>query len=49
MNVSKSFSDFLQYVSEAVARIFAPNDDKYPMVGVQPFDGDPYQESRWSD
>lgn len=32
----------IQYISEAVARIFSPSDDAYPVTGVQPFDGDPY-------
>ena len=31
-----------QYISEAVMRIFAPNDDAYPLIGVQPFTGDIY-------
>jgi hypothetical protein len=49
MNVSKAFSEFLQHVSEAVARLFSPNDDRYPMVGVQPFEGEPYKQGRWAD
>lgn len=35
----------LQYIWEGVARIFAPNDDKYPEIGVQPFWSDFYEES----
>ena len=44
MNISKIFSAISQYISDAVARIFGPNDDEYPEVGVQPFEGDPYKE-----
>ncbi|MEC4813543.1 MAG: hypothetical protein SAK29_09780 [Scytonema sp. PMC 1069.18] len=43
----KAFSDmltqFAQYISEAVMRIFAPNDDAYPLIGVQPFTGEPFK------
>ncbi len=35
--------DFIQYITEAFARIFSPNDDQYPEIGVQPFEGEPYQ------
>jgi len=49
MNISKSVSIMIQYISEAVARIFAPNDDMYPVIGVQPFEGEPYKETRWAD
>ncbi|MEB3828790.1 hypothetical protein [Phormidium sp. CCY1219] len=49
MNISKMFSDVMQYVSEAFARIFSPSDDIYPMSGVQPFEGDPYKDSQWAD
>ncbi|WP_254565120.1 isochorismate synthase [Oscillatoria sp. HE19RPO] len=48
MNLSKTIGDFFQYVSEAAARIFGPNDDKYPETGVQPFDGDPNRGEEWS-
>ncbi len=43
----KAFSNMLtelaQYISEAAMRIFAPNDDAYPLIGVQPFSGEPYK------
>jgi len=38
-----------QYLSEAVGRIFAPNDDHYPATGVVPFLGDPNYQSIWVD
>lgn len=49
MNLSKSVSSIMQYISEAVARIFAPSDDMYPVVGVQPFEGEPYKGAKWAD
>jgi hypothetical protein len=43
------FSYFLdglvQYFVEPVARIFGPDDNTYPEIGVQPFEGEPY--SKW--
>lgn len=42
MFVSKALSNIAQYISEAVMRIFAPNDDAYPNSGVQPFTGEVY-------
>lgn len=44
INISKNLEDFMQYLTEAFARIFGPNDDKYPMIGIQPFEGEPYRE-----
>jgi hypothetical protein len=38
------FAKMTQYISEAVMRIFAPNDDAYPNIGVQPFTGEPYKK-----
>lgn len=39
----------IQYVSEAVMRIFAPFDDHYPATGVVPFHGDRHPHSLWAD
>jgi hypothetical protein len=44
MNIQQKLQDFMQYFLEAFARIFGPNDDEYPDVGVQPFEGEPYRE-----
>ena len=44
-NTSELFSQAVAQIVEGVARIFSPNDDEYPSVGLQPFDGDPYQET----
>jgi hypothetical protein len=44
MNISKIITNVSEYISAAVARIFGPNDDQYPEIGVQPFEGEPYTE-----
>lgn len=44
MNVPRIFDSVIQYFSEAIARIFGPNQDSYPVTGVQPFDGEPFSE-----
>ncbi len=49
MKISKSVSAIMQYISEAVARVFSPNDDLYPVIGVQPFEGEPYKKAKWAD
>jgi acetyl-CoA acetyltransferase len=46
MTVSKLIASITQYISEAAMRIFAPSDDAYPVIGVQPFTGVPYKKSR---
>lgn len=42
MNISKMMDNLIQYISEAIARIFGPTDDEYPETGVQPFEGEPF-------
>ncbi|MDJ0520286.1 MAG: isochorismate synthase [Trichodesmium sp. MO_231.B1] len=49
MNIFKSIEEAVVYISEAIRRIFGPSDDMYPMIGVQPFEGDPYQGTSWAD
>ncbi|MBW4623790.1 MAG: isochorismate synthase [Cyanosarcina radialis HA8281-LM2] len=34
------------FIAAAARRIFAPTDDKYPATGIQPFEGDIYEERR---
>lgn len=43
MNITKMVQDLVHYLAEGFARIFGPNDDQYPEIGIQPFEGDPYQ------
>ena len=41
MNVIKQWwNNANRYLWEAAARIFSPIDDNYPMIGVQPFEGE---------
>ncbi|NEP16242.1 MAG: isochorismate synthase [Leptolyngbya sp. SIO4C1] len=47
MKISGWLNEALKYISEAVARIFGPDDDAYPNTGVQPYEGDPY--TNWKD
>ncbi|HEY9665479.1 MAG TPA: hypothetical protein V6C91_01680 [Coleofasciculaceae cyanobacterium] len=49
MGIYKLFSSVTQYISEAVVRIFGPIDDAYPVTGVQPFSGEPFQENKRAD
>ncbi len=44
-NLNDFLSNLTQYLTEAFARIFAPNDDEYPEIGIQPFEGEPYTPS----
>jgi len=39
------FDGLLQYLTEPVRRIFGPDDNSYPEIGVQPYGGDYY--SKW--
>lgn len=44
MPIFRMLARIMQYISEAVMRSFAPNNDVYPYIGVQPFTGEPDQE-----
>lgn len=47
MWIVRTWNNLSQYISGAVARIFSPNEhEKYPKVGVQPFEGEPSQQSQ---
>lgn len=49
MGIGKLLDNLAQYFSVAIARIFGPTDDAYPVVGFQPFEGDPYTSDNDSD
>jgi hypothetical protein len=36
----------IQYIAQAVTRIFSPTDDQYPKTGVQPFTGNPADKKK---
>lgn len=40
MSLTKRIQQVVDYISDAVVRIFGPNDDQYPATGEQPFSGD---------
>lgn len=45
MAISSLVERITRYLTEAVMRIFGPNDDQYPLIGVQPFTGELYKSS----
>ncbi|MBD2139728.1 nicotinate phosphoribosyltransferase [Anabaena sp. FACHB-1237] len=45
-NISKMLANMTQFVYEAAMRVFAPNKDAYPEIGVQPFTGDIYKKEK---
>ena len=47
MHILRWLKDSCDFIFGAAARIFGPNDDAYPSVGVQPYEGDVYSSS-WS-
>lgn len=49
MAISRMIDSISQYISEAVVRIFSPSDDAYPIVGVQPFAGEPFKQRQSAD
>jgi hypothetical protein len=42
--IAKAVRQLFDYIAAAARRIFGPTDDKYPTTGVQPFEGDIYEE-----
>lgn len=42
MRISRWLTDGINYIFEAAARIFGPDHDSYPAVGIQPYEGDVY-------
>jgi hypothetical protein len=49
MGISRMIDNSVKYIIEAMTRIFGPSDDAYPVIGVQPFGGDPYKQDRDED
>ena len=44
MKIPTIIDNFIGYFSAAAARIFGLNHNKYPEVGVQPYEGNVYKE-----
>ena len=39
MLAANTIRNIVQYVTEGFMEIFRPNDEQYPTIGVQPFNG----------
>ncbi len=48
MKIFQKLQEAIQSVWQAVVRIFQPSEDDYPETGVQPFEGEPYDEKEQS-
>ena len=48
MKILQWIQDTVKYLWNGVAKLFAPSEDNYPKTGVQPFEGEPYDESKES-
>ncbi|MGQ4646393.1 isochorismate synthase [Lyngbya aestuarii] len=46
MSINFGLEKTLEYIAEAALELFSPNHDTYPLTGIQPFDGEPWKESR---
>ncbi len=44
-NIRSLLESSITYISEAVVRVFSPSDDNYPVIGLQPYSGEPYLEN----
>lgn len=49
MSIYSLLDNLTRYITEAVVRIFGPTDDAYPVIGVQPFTGEPFPENGKAD
>ena len=48
MKIELMIRNAMQSLFEAAGRIFSPTDDQYPEIGVQPFEGEPYDDREQS-
>jgi hypothetical protein len=46
MKVFTWMQSTVQYLWDGVSRLFKPTDDDYPKTGVQPFSGEPSDDSQ---
>ena len=44
MKIWTWLQDNIQSILQGVSRLFSPTDDDYPKSGVQPFEGEPYDD-----
>jgi hypothetical protein len=45
MRIATILERFIGYFADAAAKIFGPDRNEYPKIGVQPFEGDINKES----
>ena len=43
--LKQKFINMVEYLSDAIAKIFTPNKDDFPATGAQPYKGDPASEN----
>jgi hypothetical protein len=43
--LAKKFMDTVEYLSDAIAKIFTPAKDDFPATGAQPYKGDAASEN----
>jgi hypothetical protein len=43
--LKQKLMSMVEYVSDAIAKIFTPNKDDFPATGEQPYSGDPASEN----
>lgn len=41
----KKLTDIVEYLSDAIAKIFSPSKDDFPATGTQPYTGDPASDN----
>jgi hypothetical protein len=41
MNILNGIASAIQFLSEGIAQVFSRKNDRYPAIGMQPFDGEP--------
>ena len=39
--LARKLRDMVEYLSDAIAKIFTPTKDDFPATGTQPYNGDP--------
>ena len=44
MKFFQGLQNIVQYLANGVSQLFKPSDDDYPEIGVQPFEGESYDE-----
>ena len=49
MIFTQVLNSVVQYIAEGFALIFSPNDDEYPIIGIQPFGGEIYSPTTYLD